>query len=355
MKKRIESLQESLKKGEAAIVFEESNRFYFTGFPSSAGVLAVTEEKAFFLIDFRYFEKAKSVVKTAEVILCISLYGQLKEILEKEDVKTVLLENDTVELSTFLKLKDTLPMVEVSTDDRIQKAIIDLRAVKSAEEIDCIKSAQKVTDKAFSYILDRIAPGKTEREIALDLEFFARKEAGGGVAFDFIVVSGKNSSLPHGVPTDKPIEKGDFLTMDFGVKCEGYCSDMTRTIAVGSVSDRQQEVYNTVLNAQLLALQEIKAGKVCKQIDAVARDYINAHGFENCFGHGLGHSLGIDVHESPAFNTRDERALKVGNVMTVEPGIYLENEFGVRIEDMVVVTEDGCENLTHSSKELIIL
>lgn len=176
-----------------------------------------------------------------------------------------------------------------------------------------------------------------------------------GVSFDFIVVSGKNSSLPHGVPTDKKIEKGDFVTMDFGGIVGGYCSDMTRTVAIGNISDEQRLVYDTTLKAQLAALDAIRAGAVCGDIDKIARDIIYDAGYKGCFGHALGHSVGIDVHEAPNLSPNNQAVLQVGNVVTVEPGIYLENKFGVRIEDMVYVTEDGCINLTKSDKSLIVL
>ena len=218
-----------------------------------------------------------------------------------------------------------------------------------------MQKAQEITDATFSYIINNIKAGRTEREVMLDMEFFMRKQACDGVAFDFVVVSGKNSSLPHGVPTDKVIENGDFVTMDFGATVGGYRSDMTRTVAVGFVTDEQRKVYDTVLKAQLAALPAIHAGVVCKDIDKIARDIIYSAGYEGAFGHGLGHSVGIEIHENPAFNTRCETILKSGTVMTVEPGIYLENKFGVRIEDMVYVTDDGCINLTKSDKNLIIL
>lgn len=176
-----------------------------------------------------------------------------------------------------------------------------------------------------------------------------------GVSFDFIVVSGKNSSLPHGVPTDKKIEKGDFITMDFGGIVGGYCSDMTRTVAVGGITDEQKMVYDTTLKAQLAAIDAIKAGAICGDIDKIARDIIYDAGYKGCFGHALGHSVGIDVHESPNLSPNNQSILQIGNVVTVEPGIYLENKFGVRIEDMVYVTENGCINLTNSKKELLIL
>lgn len=355
MKQRIEKLQNSLSDGEAVLIFSDSNRFYFTNFCSSAGVVAITREKAILLIDFRYFEKAKKVIETVDVELSVDVYKQILELFTANKVNKVYIETDEIKFSLFTQLKDRLQGVEISEDRKIQNLINSLRAVKSQYEIGLIKTAQQITDEAFSYILERIAIGRTEKEIALDLEFFMRRNGSDGIAFGFITVSGKNSSLPHGAPSDKKLEKDDFLTMDFGARVGGYRSDMTRTVALSSVSDKQKLVYDTVLKAQLLALDGIKQGAVCKDIDALARNFINESGFENCFGHGLGHSVGIDIHESPAFNTRDITVLKSGMVLTVEPGIYLENEFGVRIEDMVAVTENGYENLTKSPKELIII
>lgn len=355
MKKRIEKIQSVLSSDEAALILGGSNRFYFTGFKSSAGAVVITKEKAVLLVDFRYYEKANSTVKVAEVVLCQSIQKQLSEILKNNVVKKVFVETEEIDLNTFLEMESKLEGIELSKENVIQKAINELRQVKSFDEMEFIKKAQGITDKAFRYILDRISIGKTEKEIALDLEFFARQNGSDGVAFDFIVVSGKNSSLPHGVPTDKKIEKGDFITMDFGAKWNGYCSDMTRTVAVGTPNAEQKKVYDTVFTAQKMALENIKAGANCKDIDAIARNYIYSCGYEGCFGHGLGHGVGIDIHESPAFNTCDNTVLKSGMVMTVEPGIYIENTFGVRIEDMVVVTNDGYENLTQSPKELMVL
>ncbi len=287
-------------------------------------------------------------------MLSVKPYAQVLEILKKENIKELFLDTADVSIDTFSTLKTALAGIEVLESNKISNAIKELRAVKDQKEIESIKAAQSITDKAFSYILERIKIGKTEREIALELEFFARQNGSEGVAFDFIVVSGENSSLPHGVPTDRKLKAGDFITMDFGAKFNGYCSDMTRTVALSNVCEEQQKVYDTVLKAQKMALEKIKAGAVCKEIDAIARDFINKD-FCGAFGHGLGHSLGIDIHESPAFNTRDNTVLKSGMVLTVEPGIYLENKFGVRIEDTVIVTDTAYENITKSQKELIIL
>ncbi len=355
IKKRIEFLQSNLKEDEAALISSDADRLYYTGFHSSAGYVAVTRGKAVFLIDFRYFEKAKQTVDSCEVILLKNFSQQLGELFSSQKIKTVYLETDTVSLSAFSSLKKRLPDFAFSSDRKVQSLITKQRSIKSADEIALIKQAQKMTDETFSYILDNISAGRTEREVMLDMEFYMRRLGSEGVSFDFIVVSGKNSSMPHGVPTDKKIEKGDFITMDFGAVCGGYRSDMTRTVAVGKVSDKQKEVYGIVLKAQKAAIDFIRQGVICKEVDRTARNIISGAGYGDCFGHGLGHSVGIEIHENPACNTVCETVMEKGMIMTVEPGIYIENEFGVRIEDMVVVTENGCENLTASKKELIVL
>ena len=343
-----------MEKGVCAIIQNPVNRFYLSGFRSSAGMIVLTENKAVLLVDFRYFEKAKKTVQNMEVVLANNFFANAKEMLETENIKKILPETDFINLDSFERMKKAFEGMEVSNDNFLSKTISSLRQIKSAEETECIKKSQGITDNAFAHILNFIKAGVTEREIALELEFFMRKTGSEGVAFDTIAVSGKNSSLPHGVPTEKPLENGDFLTMDFGAVYNGYCSDMTRTVAVGYVTDEQQKVYDTVLKAQLSALKEIGPNKVCKEIDKIARDIINAE-YEGCFGHGLGHSVGLEIHENPALNTRDETLLKAGVIMTVEPGIYIPDKFGVRIEDMVLITDTSYENLTKSPKELIII
>lgn len=321
---------------------------------SSAGTVVITKGDAFAFYDFRYIEKARQTVKNCKVILADKLYSQIKETLKREGVTEILIETDTVTLDGFARLKKAFEGFTISKSDSLSQKILALRSIKSHCEIENIKAAQAITDKAFSHILNFIKEGISEKEIMLELEHFMRKEGSEGVAFDTIVVSGKNSSLPHGVPSDKEVEKGDFVTMDFGAVVNGYRSDMTRTVAVGFVSDEQREVYERVLIAQTEALKAIKAGAICRDIDKIARDIINEK-YDGAFGHGLGHGVGLEIHENPAFNMRDETVLKLGTVMTVEPGIYLENHFGVRIEDMGIITENGFENITKSPKGLIIL
>lgn len=230
-----------------------------------------------------------------------------------------------------------------------------LRIVKNSDEIEYIKKAQDITDKTFSYLLSYIEKGRTEKDIALAAELFMRKNGSEGIAFDIISVSGKNSSLPHGEPTDKRLEKGDFLTIDMGSVFLGYCSDMTRTVAIGSFDEEQELVYNTVLLAQISALNAIKEGVTGSFVDKIARDIITNAGFGDAFGHGLGHGVGVEIHETPRLAPSYDFDIKARMVVTVEPGIYIKDSFGVRIEDLIVVTKDGCENLTKSSKELIVL
>lgn len=352
---RIKKLQSVLEDGAAALILSDSDRLYYTGFASSAGYVLITGKKAVFLIDSRYYEKAKKTVKGLDVLLLTDTFKQMKDIFLSEDVKRLYLETDTVSISMQKALKAKLDGIEITDDDRIQQFIKKARSIKSNEEINLILSAQKLTDSTFDYIVNRIKPGMTEREIMLDMEFFMRRNGSEGVAFDFIVASGKNSSMPHAVPTDKKVENGDFITMDYGAVVCGYRSDMTRTVAVGNISDKQKEVYETVLAAQKEAVSFIKSGVKCRDADKKARDILEKAGYGENFGHALGHSVGIDIHESPACSKNDETVMEKGLVMTVEPGIYIENEFGVRIEDMVIVTGNGCTDITKSPKELLIL
>ncbi|MEG1448427.1 MAG: aminopeptidase P family protein [Oscillospiraceae bacterium] len=352
----IQRFAERIPQGiDAVIIGSSVNRFYFLNMHSSAGTLVITREKSYFIIDFRYIELAKKTVKDCEVILQDSLYSQIADILEKHSAKNVGIESGYMTCEEYIIMSSKLSDFNFVLDNNINEIIKEQRSIKTPYEIDCIKKAQDITDKAFTHIIQYIEAGKTDKEVALELEFFARKNGAENVSFDFIVVSGKNSSLPHGVPSDKVIEKGDFITMDFGVLYGGYCSDMTRTVAVGEVSEEQKLVYNTVLKANTEAEKIIKSGLICSGIDKVARDIIAEAGFGENFGHGLGHSVGVEIHEEPRFSPKCDTIIQEGVVMTVEPGIYLEGKFGCRIEDMVVVTKDGCEIITKSPKELIII
>ncbi len=340
---------------DAALIVSDVNRRYYTGMASSAGTLLVTRGGSELVIDFRYIEKAKTVAQGCNVTLQQSLFKQIRAFAESYGVKTLAVETQHMTVSEFEGWKEALPGVALCSGKLLDDLILSHRSVKSAGELELMRQAQAVTDRGFSEILNFIRVGRTEREIASELEYLMRKFGGDGLAFDTIAVSGPNSSMPHGVPTEKPLAPGDFLTLDFGAKKDGYCSDMTRTVAVGHVDDEQKKVYETVLKAQQKAFEVIKAGASCRMVDLTARSLIEDAGYKGCFGHALGHSLGLEIHEEPRFSPLAEGYAAAGNVLSVEPGIYLEGRFGVRIEDVVAVTENGFENLAHSPKQLIIL
>ncbi len=355
MENKISNIRNILSNGECAIISGASNRFYLTNFRSSAGYCLITADKALFFTDSRYYENACRKTEEFEVILLKNWFSQLKEVLKSYSIKKIYIETKEISVSLFSKYQSHLENTEISNNTKLDRILSEMRSVKSKKELELIKSAQSITDDAFSHILNFIKRGKTEHEIALELEFFMRKNGSEGVAFDTIAVSGENSSLPHGVPTDRKLKDGDFLTMDFGAVVGGYCSDMTRTVAIGNVSEEQIKVYETVLSAQTAALDGMYAGITGKDADFLARNVIKNAGYGEHFGHSLGHSVGIDIHEIPNASPNCEDVLKEGVVITVEPGIYIPQKFGVRIEDMVYLTADRAENLTHSPKDLIML
>lgn len=336
------------------LVISPENRRYLTDFVSSDGYLLITKSESVFLTDSRYIEAAQNTVKDCgEIALLTSFSAQLPVYTEKLGIKTVFTEAEKLSVAEFAKIQKALPCECIA--EKADGMINALRRTKSEEEKEKILAAQAIAEKAFDHILGFIKEGVTEREIALALDFFMLGNGAECVSFETIAVSGKNSSMPHGVPCDKKIEKGDFITMDYGAVVGGYHSDMTRTVAVGGVSSKQAEVYETVLNAQKKSLEILAAGVSCRDADAAARDVIVRAGYGDCFGHGTGHGVGIEIHEEPRLSPKSVQTLQIGDVVTVEPGIYIPSEFGVRIEDMAFITENGCENLTKSPKNLIIL
>lgn len=356
MNHRIQSLTQKLPQGvDGVLITSGVNRHYLTGMRSSAGHLLITRDGAWAIFDFRYIEAARKTVKDCEVILQDKLEEQLRELVKAHNIHTLALEPTYQTIGEMNRFQKMLPQVEFLTDDRVDRAILELRKIKDKGELEAIRVAQSITDKSFGEMLNFIRAGLTEQEVAAELEYRMKKNGAGGLAFETICVAGPNSSMPHGVPGGRPLQAGDFLTMDFGAAFEGYCSDMTRTVAIGHVTEEMEKVYHLVLEAQLAAMAKIAPGVSCAAIDAAARDMIYGAGYEGCFGHGLGHSLGLEIHEEPRFSAVSKAACEPGVVMSVEPGIYLPGRFGCRIEDIVVITEKGCEDLTHSPKELIIL
>ncbi len=363
MTENVKKLCEKLTgKADALLLLSYVNRSYVTGFSSSDGYCIVKPHEVVFITDFRYFESVQIKQKNGFVDKDIKLVLQGKNVWlqvkeELSDCKTIMFEESYVSVSTFENLKKTFADSELVTGG--SALLSECRSVKTLHELELMKKAQSVTDKTFSYMLSFISdnvgkPDFTERALALELEYFMFKNGADTKAFNTIAVSGKKSSLPHGVPENIPVAKG-FLTMDFGAKCDGYCADMTRTIYIGKPSDDEIRVYNTVLCAQNAAFPVICGGVVGSEVDKAARDVIEGAGYTGAFGHSLGHSVGMEVHEGPNFSPSEKRQIPSGAVVSVEPGIYLEGKYGVRIEDLVYVTDNGYENLTHSSKELFVI
>lgn len=363
MPNRVERLMSELPEAagdvavDGALITSPANRLYLTGMETSAGYVLVTRKEAYFLVDFRYYEAACKQVRHCKVVEFSKIGDTLKDIARRDGLRGILLEYEGISLSSAQQMETIFQSANarVVKDGALDRLLHQMRRIKEPEEIRAIKGAQEITDASFCHILTKLEAGVTERELALELEFFMRKHGAERVSFDLIVVSGKNGSLPHGVPGDKPLKKGDFITMDIGATYHQYCSDMTRTVALGPITEDQRIVYETVRKAQQAALNVIGPGRPCKEVDAAARDVITQAGFGRCFGHATGHSVGLEIHEEPRCSPASQDVLEPGVVMTVEPGIYLPDRFGVRIEDMVVVTENGYRNFTESPKDLILL
>ncbi|MCH5352916.1 MAG: aminopeptidase P family protein [Acutalibacter sp.] len=358
-KNPIERLQETLLRGDkklAALVFSERNRRYFTHFPATDGALLITAEQAYLLMDFRYEEAARYQAEFCEVVGFQDLNGKLNELLQKHGVKRVYLEIDQLSVAQARRFQASFSSIgaEAVLDEKLDGVIRQQRMIKSRSEVKKIEAAQEITDAAFQHILPFIKEGVTERELALEIEFFMRKNGAENVAFDLIVAAGKNGSQCHAVPSSNPVKKGDFVTMDTGALLDGYHSDMTRTVALGKVSDEQRQVYETVLQAHLAVIDGLKPGILCCDVDKIARDMIDEK-YPGTFGHGLGHGVGFEIHESPRFSSLDTTPCAEGMVITDEPGIYVPAKYGVRIEDMLLVTSNGCRSLTKSPKELMEL
>ena len=335
---------------DAVIILDELNQRYLSDFAFTDGLLFITHNNAYMVTDFRYYEMAlNNACKDFEIITPEGRTAYLETLISDHAPKRIGFEGLSVSYSTYRGYCEKFPGVEwVNINDTIEK----IRRIKTPDEIEMMQKAQDITDTAFSHILKVITPEMTEIEVAAELEYAMRRAGADGFAFETIAVSGDASALPHGTPRAVKLKKG-FLTMDFGAKYKGYCSDMTRTIVIGKADDEIKKLYNTVLRAQLAAIDFIKAGCDCGEADKIARDIIDAD-YKGLFGHSLGHSVGLFIHEAPGMSTRGfGNHLERGNVVTVEPGIYLLGKYGCRIEDMVAVKEDGIYNFTKSSKNLI--
>lgn len=352
---RIERLRKEMKNLEVDgfLITSSYNLRYFTNFTGTPGdaVALITEDQAIFITDFRYLEQAAAQAVGYELVEGRNYLLTATEQIEKLGLQSVAFEEDYVSFAQFSFLED-----EVETAwEPISGVLESLREVKDADEIATIKQACRIADQGFDHVLKMIQPGMTEIEVANQLDFFMRSLGASGVSFETIVASGKRSSMPHGVASSKIIEQGDMVTLDFGCYYKGYVSDMTRTFAIGDPGEKLKEIYQIVLEANLKVIEAAKPGVTGIELDAVARDLIGSYGYREAFGHSTGHGIGLEIHEGPNVSARADNPFVVNHIITDEPGIYLPEIGGVRIEDDLLITEDGCEILTASPKELILL
>lgn len=323
-----------------------------TEFTGSAGIALVSKNDAVFITDFRYTEQAEKQVSGYRIVKHDkTIIEEVAKQAKLMNLKVIGFEKDDLSYGMFELYDKTVDAQLKPVSGLVEK----LRLVKTEDEIAVLKQAAKIADDAFTHICTFIKPGLTEIEVSNELEFFMRKQGATSSSFDIIVASGLRGALPHGVATDKVIESGELVTLDYGALYNGYISDITRTVAVGEPSEKLREIYDVTLAAQELAVKEIKPGMTGIQADAIARDYISSKGYGAAFGHSTGHGIGLEVHEGPGLSFRSETVLETNMAVTVEPGIYLPGIGGVRIEDDIIMTKDGNERLTHSTKVLQIL
>lgn len=351
---RLKQIREKLNEFglDGLLITNSKNRRYMTGFTGTAGIVVISLTKAVFITDFRYVEQAKNQVKNYEIVQHKGpIHEEVASLVKELGIKKMGFEQDEMTYGTY-KLYDNIVSAQlVPTSGMIES----LRLIKCEDEIQILKEAAAIADQAFEHILKVIKPGVTELVVSNELEFYMRKLGATSSSFDTIVASGERSALPHGVASNKVINTGELVTLDFGAYYKGYCSDITRTVAVGEISDDLKNIYDIVLQAQLRGMNGVKAGMTGKQADALTRDYIAEKGYGDYFGHSTGHGIGLDIHEGPALSMKSDTVLVPGMVVTVEPGIYLQGVGGVRIEDDIVITKDGNAALTQSPKQLIQL
>lgn len=337
---------------EAMLVNSEPGEFYAIGFHGE-GVALVTEQGSFYFTDSRYIEACQDQVTGCAIAMPEgrSYKTEVQALVERFGLKKIGFEDAYLSVQEFNAWKDALTAELVPAS----KLLEELRAVKDAEEIAAMKEAQRITDEAFTAICKFIQPGMTEQEIGARLQYEMLSRGAERMSFDPIVASGPNGSKPHAIPSAKQVQKGEFITMDFGCVYGGYCSDMTRTVALGEPTEEMRKVYATVLEAQLAGIAATKGGVSGAAVHAAAAKVIGDAGYGDYFGHGYGHSLGIEIHEDPRFSPSWPGSVPTGAAVSAEPGIYLPGKFGVRIEDVVILTENGCVDITNSPKELMIL
>lgn len=351
---KIVQLKEKMKQEniDALLISNLYNIRYLASFTGTTGLILVTLDKAYFITDFRYTEQAAEEAVGFEIKENKGpIFEEVAKIISDNNLKTLGFEENDVTYSSYRNLKELLSCELQPVSNFVE----DLREIKTDDEIEIIQKAIQIAEQAYEYILGFIKPGMTEIEVANELDFYMRKHGASGVSFDTIVASGVRSAMPHGVASDKVIEQGDMITIDFGCYYNGYVSDMTRTFAMGEPAEELKKIHAIVLEANKKVTEQARAGMTGAEVDAIARDYITAQGYGDYFGHSTGHGIGLEVHEGPGVNSKNDKQLVENNVITNEPGIYIPGLGGVRIEDDLVIKKDGNINLNSTSKELIIL
>ena len=340
---------------DSFLITSPVNMRYFSGFTGDSGCLVITKHKRLLFTDFRYTIQAKEQTKGLFEIRDfkasdLPLRQQVSQELEQQNCRYCGYEDaamTVVEFSDYSKIRCTLGAAST--------LYASIRCIKTQDEIDLICKAQEIAEKSFNQVIEMMAPGMTERDIAIELDYLMKKNGADEPSFDTIIAGGPNGACCHAIPSDRKLQKGDLVVMDFGARYKGYCSDMTRTVAIGEPCDELKKIYKIVREAQALTLMAVKPGITGQKLDAIARECIKAKGYGECFGHSLGHGFGLEVHEMPYANTKSTTVLQPGMTITVEPGIYIEGLGGVRIEDCVIVTEKGHLNPVTVTKDLIII
>ncbi|MFZ5898578.1 MAG: M24 family metallopeptidase [Bacillota bacterium] len=355
MRKRVEALRRAMETEGLPylLVTSSHNRRYLSGFTGTTGVLLIGMDDAYILTDFRYLEQVRVECPDFHVLRVERMWAErLVQVLDEFDIKVLGFESEHLTYQQYSALKEITEQAEL----RPTRGMVEsLREIKDEEEIAAIRKAVSLVDDVFQF-LTALAPGRQEREVAVELECRMRLAGASAASFEIIVASGERSAMPHGVASEKVMREGELVVVDCGCIYQGYCSDFTRTVLLGREPEPwQAEIYDIVLKAQLAAINAIRPGVACAEVDAAARDIISSYGYGEYFGHSTGHGLGLEIHENPRLSANEQRTLAVGNVVTVEPGIYLPGKGGVRIEDVVVVREDGAEVLTRTPKQNLVL
>lgn len=355
---RLEKLSQLIieHNADAMILYDESNMHYACGFSKSEGAVIITKDgKGYHIVDSRYTEialkyAAKSNLEVIEINT--SFMDEIEKIISKHNIKSLLFENETISYSKYIQLKEKNKNIEFIN---LSNQLMKLRNIKDIEEIKLIKEANNIAEKSFLELLPEVKAGKTEKELAALFDYIMSKNGSDGVSFDTILLTGEHTSMPHGVPDDRVIKDGDFVLFDFGATKNGYHSDMTRTVAVGHATDEMEEMYNLVLKAQIAGIKALNDGVKCADVYQSAYDVLETKEMGKYFRHSLGHGVGLDIHEGYNASPKSKDIFEVGNVTSIEPGIYIPDKFGIRIEDLLYISPRGRENLSKITKELIIL